>query len=231
MTALIGRTPVNGNVRDPLEFKVLIGRTNLAANGFEVPADVTGMVVSGIAVGDWMLSCIEGHIHSATFVFQDGSIRTVSKRGHGGAATNGQTQRLGFISDERGAGCINGERITNAPAYLTQVVGMKSLEVAALAAAVSQTTTTANGLGSTTAVTGDKGQFVLGQAAAGGVDEVSNWLMKRLNDSFDAVYVKPGAKVAVHVTEALEIDKDPNPRKLDHGTANRAAQANRNGLD
>lgn len=222
MTALIGRTPVGGNVRDPMEFKVLIGRTNLAANGFEVPDDVTGMVMSGIAVGDWMLSCVEGHINSATFVFQDGSIQTVSKRGSGGGTQgSNHTQRLGFISDERGAPCLNGNKITNAPAYLTQVVGIKSLEVAARAAALSQTTTVANGLGSVTAVTGDQGQFVLGQAAAAGVDEVSSWLMRRLNDSFDAVYLSPGARVAVHLTEAIALDKDPNARRLDHGHPNR----------
>ena len=222
MTALIGRTPVGGNVRDPMEFKVLIGRTNLAANGFEVPDDVTGMVMSGIAVGDWMLSCVEGHINSVTFVFQDGSIQTVSKRGSGGDTQgSNHTQRLGFISDERGAPCLNGSKVTNAPAYLSQVVGIKSLEVAARAAALSQTTTVATGLGSTTAVTGNQGQFVLGQAAAAGVDEVSSWLMRRLNDSFDAVYLSPGAKVAVHLTEAIALDKDPNARRLDHGHPNR----------
>lgn len=227
MTALIGRTPVGGNVRDPLEFKVLIGRTNLAANGLEVPDDVTGMVVSGVAVGDWMLSCVEGHINSITFVFQDGSINTVSRRASGGATGNNNAQRLGYVSDERGAPCINGAKITNAPAYLTQVVGIKSLEVAARAAAMSQTTTVANGLGSSTAVTGDQGKFVLGQAAASGVDEVSSWLMRRLNDSFDAVYVKPGARVAVHLTETIAIDKDPNARRLDHGHANRSGAARR----
>jgi integrating conjugative element protein (TIGR03752 family) len=227
MTAMIGRTPVSGNVRDPMEFKVLIGRTNLAANGFEVPDDVTGMVVSGVAVGDWMLSCIEGHINSVTFVFQDGSINTVSKRGSGAATGNNNTQRLGFISDERGAACINGDRLTNAPAYLTQIVGIKSLEVAARAAALSQTTTVTNGFGATTAVTGNQGQFVLGQAAAAGVDEVSTWLMRRLNDSFDAIYVRPGAKVAVHLTEAIALDKDPNSRRLDYGHANRNSTARR----
>lgn len=227
MTAMIGRTPVSGNVRDPMEFKVLIGRTNLAANGFEVPDDVTGMVVSGVAVGDWMLSCIEGHINSVTFVFQDGSINTVSKRGSGAATGNNNTQRLGFISDERGAACINGDRVTNAPAYLTQIVGIKSLEVAARAAALSQTTTVTNGFGATTAVTGNQGQFVLGQAAAAGVDEVSTWLMRRLNDSFDAIYVRPGAKVAVHLTEAIALDKDPNSRRLDYGHANRNSTARR----
>jgi len=220
MTAMIGRTPVGGNVRDPMEFKVLIGRTNLAANGFEVPDDVTGMVVSGVAVGDWMLSCIEGHINSVTFIFQDGSINTKSKRS-GGTTGNNHEQRLGFVSDERGAPCISGDRITNAPAYLTQIVGIKSLEVAARAAALSQTTTVSTGLGSATAVTGNQGQFVLGQAAAEGVDEVSAWLMRRLNDSFDAVYVRPGAKVAVHLTEAIDLDKDPNARRLDYGNANR----------
>ena len=227
MTALIGRTPVSGNVRDPMEFKVLVGRTNLAANGFELPDDVTGMVVSGVAVGDWMLSCVEGHVNSVTFVFQDGSINTVSKRNSGGATGNNNTQRLGFISDERGAGCLNGERVTNAPAYLTQIVGVKSLEVAARAAALSQTTTVTNGFGSTTAVTGNQGQFVLGQAAAAGVDEVSNWLMRRLNDSFDAIYIRPGAKVAVHLTEAIALDKDPNARRLDHGHANRSSAPSR----
>lgn len=227
MTAMIGRTPVGGNVRDPMEFKVLVGRINLAANGFEVPDDVTGMVVSGVAVGDWMLSCVEGHINSMTFVFQDGSISTVSKRGSGAATGNNNTQRLGFISDERGAACINGERVTNAPAYLTQIVGIKSLEVAARAAALSQTTTVTNGLGATTAVTGNQGQFVLGQAAAAGVDEVSTWLMRRLNDSFDAIYIRPGAKVAVHLTEAVALDKDPNSRRLDHGHPNRKNTARR----
>jgi integrating conjugative element protein (TIGR03752 family) len=227
MTALIGRTPVGGNVRDPMEFKVLIGRTNLAANGFEVPDDVTGMVVSGVAVGDWMLSCVEGHINSLTFVFQDGTINTVSKRGSGTATGNNNAQRLGYLSDERGAPCINGDRITNAPAYLSQVVGIKSLEVAARAAALAQTTTVANGLGSTTAVTGNQGRFVLGQAAAAGVDEVSAWLMRRLNDSFDAVYVRPGMRVAVHLTEAIPIDKDSTARRLDHGHANHTSARGR----
>jgi integrating conjugative element protein (TIGR03752 family) len=227
MTALIGRTPVGGNVRDPMEFKVLIGRTNLAANGFEIPDDVAGMVVSGVAVGDWMLACVEGHINSVTFVFQDGSISTVSKRGSGAAAANNNAQRLGFVSDERGAPCISGDKITNAPTYLTQIVGIKGLEVAARAAALSQTTTVTNGLGASTAVTGSQGQFVLGQAAAAGVDEVSAWLMRRLNDSFDAVYVRPGAKVAVHLTEAIALDKDPNARRLDHAHANRNGPARR----
>src|SRR3546814_1863556 len=76
MTALIGRVPVDGTVNDPYPFKVLIGLDNLTANGIDIP-DVAGAVVSGTASGDWTLSCVRGQIRSVTFVFQDGTIRTV----------------------------------------------------------------------------------------------------------------------------------------------------------
>ena len=229
MTPLIGRTPVDGHVRDPFEFKVLVGAKNLAASGFEVPSDVAGMVVAGVAVGDWMLSCVEGHIQSITFIFEDRTIRTISKRGSGGSTTSSSaaSSRLGYIADEHGAPCLNGLKVTNAPAYLSQVVGIKTLETAARAAALAQTSTTNNGLGSTSAVTGSQGSFVLGQAAAGGVGEVSQWLMRRLNDSFDAIYVGPGTPVSIHITEALALDKDPNGRKLDHGRPNLSQSSQR----
>src|SRR3546814_8579399 len=60
----------------PYPFKVLIGLDNLTANGIDIP-DVAGAVASGTASGDWTLSCVRGQIRSVTFVFQDGTIRTV----------------------------------------------------------------------------------------------------------------------------------------------------------
>ena len=51
MTALVGRVPVQGQVRDPMPFKVITGADNLAANGLTVPG-VQGMVWSGTAIGD-----------------------------------------------------------------------------------------------------------------------------------------------------------------------------------
>ena len=54
MTALVGRIPIQGQVRDPMPFKVITGADNLAANGLTVPG-VQGMVWSGTAVGDWTL--------------------------------------------------------------------------------------------------------------------------------------------------------------------------------
>lgn len=235
MTTILGRIPVQGNVRDPMEFKVLIGRPNLAANGLDVPSDVYGMVVTGTAVGDWNLQCVEGHIYSVTFLFADGSIRPISKRRSGGQPTGGtnNSQRIGYISDEFGTPCISGKLVTNAPAYLTQVVGLKFLETAAQAAAAAQTTITNNPItgGSQTNVTGDQAKFILGKAASSGFDEVSTWMFKRLNDSFDAIYVRPGTKLAVHINEELTIDKDPNARRLDYGNANLPSPNRSRGLD
>ncbi|MFF1009353.1 TIGR03752 family integrating conjugative element protein, partial [Proteus mirabilis] len=78
------------------------------------------------ATGDWTLSCVRGNITSITFVFTDGTIRTVPKpadRTDGGSQANsGQKARnnggsRGWISDESGIPCISGERKTNAGTY------------------------------------------------------------------------------------------------------------------
>ena len=66
MTALVGRVPVRGQVRDPMPFKVITGADNLAANGLSVPG-VQGMVWSGTAIGDWTLSCVTGRFGHLRF--------------------------------------------------------------------------------------------------------------------------------------------------------------------
>lgn len=149
MTALVGRIPVKGKVQDPMPFKLLVGADNLAANGITIPG-VEGMVWSGTAVGDWTLSCVTGRLTSVTFAFQDGTIRTLS--------SNDGDEPLGWISDEHGIPCITGERITNAPSFLTQRIGVTALQAGAEAAAQAETTTTASGTG-TTNVTGDMGAY------------------------------------------------------------------------
>ncbi len=243
MTTLVGRVPVDGRVQDPMQFKMVVGPENLAASGQYVPDDITGIIVSGIAVGDMALSCTEGLIQSLTFVFADGTVRTVSMRsrgaslnmsqGGGGSGTSlATTSKLGWISDEYGNPCIPGKFVTNAPAYLTDVVGAKALSVAGAAAAAAETTTVngASALGNTSSstVTGNKGQYILGKTVASGSDELVSWLMRRLNNSFDAVVVKAGTKVAIHIDQSIEIDKEPNGRKLDYGRS-RATFAQRQG--
>lgn len=217
MTALVGRVPVQGQVRDPMPFKVITGADNLAANGLTLPG-VQGMVWSGTAVGDWTLSCVTGRLDSVTFVFEDGTIRTISgdDRGNQGG---GAEKPLGWISDEQGIPCITGERKTNAPAFLSQRIGVMAIQAAAEAAANAETTSVVSNAGSvTSSVSGDTGRFVLGKTISGGSEEVSKWLLERQSQSFDAVFVPAGIRIAIHVDRELPIDFDTTGRKLTHET-------------
>jgi len=215
MTALVGRVPVRGQVRDPMPFKVITGADNLAANGLSVPG-VQGMVWSGTAIGDWTLSCVTGRLDSVTFVFDDGTIRTISSDNQGNQS-GGAAKPLGWISDQQGIPCISGERKTNAPAFLTQRIGVMAVQAAADAAAAAETTSVVSDTGAATNnVTGDTGTYVLGKTIAGGSDEVAKWLLERQSQSFDAVFVPAGTGIAIHVDRELPIDLDLKGRKLNH---------------
>ena len=221
MTALVGRIPIQGQVRDPMPFKVITGSENLAANGLTVPG-VQGMVWSGTAVGDWTLSCVTGRLESVTFVFDDGTIRTISSDDRSAQASGqgGRDEPLGWISDAQGIPCISGDRKTNAASFLTQRIGVQAIQAAADAAAAAETTSVVSNLGSVTdSVTGDIGTYVLGKTVAGGSEEVAKWLLERQSQSFDAVFVPAGTAIAIHVDRELAIDLDPQGRKLNHALA------------
>lgn len=51
-----------------------------------------------------------------------------------------------------------------------------------------------------------------------GSDEVAKWLLERQSQSFDAVFVRAGTRLAIHVDRELPIDLDPSGRKLQHAT-------------
>jgi hypothetical protein len=58
----------------------------------------------------------------------------------------------------------------------------------------------------------------MGRILAGGVQEMSQWVNKLYGQAFAAVYVPPGAKVAVHLEQPLEVDYEPHGRKVNHGS-------------
>jgi cell division protein ZapB len=219
MTALVGRVPIQGQVRDPMPFKVITGKENLAANGLRIPG-IEGMIWSGTAIGDWTLSCVTGQLESVTFVFEDGTIQTLSSDDNQLGGSSGNSNRpLGWISDAQGIPCISGERKTNAPAFLTQRIGVMALEAAGEAAAQAETTTLVNDSGTATSVvSGETGQYILGKTLSGGSDEVAQWLRERQAQSFDAVFVPAGVGLAIHVDHELPIDFHSNGRKLHHET-------------
>ncbi|SFT72291.1 TIGR03752 family integrating conjugative element protein [Paraburkholderia aspalathi] len=226
MTALIGRVPIDGTVNDPYPFKVLVGADNLTANGIDLP-DVAGAVISGTASGDWTLSCVRGQIRSITFVFNDGTIRTLpdgKNQGNSGGSTaqTGNTNAieggLGWISDPYGVPCVSGDRHSNAQQYL----GSQALITAAEAAAASliksndgsaSYITNSNGTLGTVGISGNE---AMGRILAGGVQEMSQWVNKLYGQAFAAIYVPPGAPVAVHIERSLDIDYDPNGRRVNH---------------
>ncbi|MDR0578725.1 MAG: TIGR03752 family integrating conjugative element protein [Candidatus Accumulibacter sp.] len=222
MTALIGRIPIDGTVNDPYPFKVLIGPDNLTANGIDLP-EVAGAVVSGTASGDWTLSCVRGQIRSVTFVFHDGTVRTVPEDGRGqnnsGQGNRSATQGgLGWISDPHGIPCVSGERRSNAQQYL----GSQALITAAGAAAASliesengsvAVVSSSDGSLGTVGISGNE---AMGRILAGGVRDMADWINKLYGQAFAAIYVPPGAKVAVHLEQPLYIDYDDQGRRVNH---------------
>lgn len=237
MTSIIGRVPIDGRVTDPMQFKAVVGRNNLAANGFELPGDIAGIIVTGVAIGDMALSCNEGKVRSLTFVFNDGTIRTVSARAQTSGGFNrgnsGNSGDLGFISDLHGNPCISGKFVTNAPAYLTDIIGLRALGVAGQAYAEAQRTTRTNTDGSISGtVTGSAGSYALGQAVSGSTDEVTKWMLQRLKSSFDAVITPSGQQMVVHLDKEIRLDKVVDGRKLVHRQQTQvSAHGSRYGLE
>jgi integrating conjugative element protein (TIGR03752 family) len=223
MTALIGRIPIDGTVNDPYPFKVLVGQENLTANGIDLP-DVASAVISGTAAGDWTLACVRGQIRSLTFVFNDGTIRTIPPASESRGASNGagnSDQNLGWISDPYGIPCVSGERRSNVEQYL----GSQALITAAGAGTAALIQPTSNGVAFAGAGNGSAGslgtvaltgQDALSQILASGVRDMSQWVNKLYGQAFAAIYVAPGAPVAVHIERALEIDYEPIGRKVNH---------------
>ncbi len=231
MTALLGRVPVDGTVSDPYPFKVMIGKDNLTANGIELP-EVRAAVASGTATGDWTLSCVRGNITSLTFVFEDGTIRTVPSpddvNQNGGDSNGGSNQNqsigggnaIGWISDQAGLPCISGMRRSNAQQYL----GTQGLLTAAGASAATMLSdddsTSITSFGSDGSISqAMSGNQAVGQILSQGVNDMSEWVNKLYGEAFAAVYVPPGQNVAIHINKQLPIDYETEGRKVRYDTS------------
>ena len=218
MTALMGRIPKDGTVEDPFPFKVIVGKENLAANGLQIPG-LDGMIFSGKASGDWTLSCVRGQLHSVTYVFADGTIRTLSSDDQNGLSQQGQSQQqerpLGWISDRRGIPCVTGVRISNSATYLSGRILASATEAAAGAFSQGEVTNSVSALSgvSTSVITGDAAKYAGGQALAGGASEISTYLRERAAQSFDVIYVDTGVELAIHIDIELPIDYQHKGRK------------------
>ena len=220
MTALIGRVPVDGTVNDPYPFKVLLGKDNLAANGIELP-EISGAVMSGTAQGDWTLSCVRGQVETITFIFEDGTIRTVpepekvqrNRSTTGNQNRNSITGGIGYISDPFGIPCIAGDRKSNAKEYITN----NSLITAAGTAIARIFSSDGNNVqvssGGTTITDNDQAFNAILQR---GVGDIQDWVGKMYGQAFAAVYVPPHQEIAVHIDREITLDYENFGRKVKH---------------
>ena len=224
LSGLIGRVPHAESVVDPYPFKLMVGPRNLVANGWEVP-EIAHAVVSGIALGDWTLSCVRGSVTSITFVFADGRVATLPRPGTPDALAD-RGAPWAWLSDEVGHPCVPGERVTNARRYLLQMMGAETVAAVGAAFAEAQTVRhrSVGPQGSATTVEVEDGaaaDYALGRAAGGVMGEFTRYLRARLDREVDVVYVAPGTKVSVHLETELRIDYRYDARKVRYAAADR----------
>ena len=224
LSGLIGRVPNGDAVVDPYPFKLMVGPRNLIANGWEIP-DVRHAVVSGIAMGDWTLSCVRGSVTSVTFVFGDGRIVTLPEPGTPDAVAD-RPAEWAWLSDGVGHPCVPGERVTNARRYLLQMMGAETVAAVGAAFAEAQTVRhrSVGPQGATSAAEvkdGAAADYALGRAATGVMGEFTRSLRARLDREVDVVYVAPGTEVGVHLETELRIDYRYDARRVRYAAADR----------
>ncbi|WP_133139264.1 TIGR03752 family integrating conjugative element protein [Legionella genomosp. 1] len=228
LSALIGEVPVEGKLMQPLfPFSAIINRGDLmAANGIPLPPNISGMKVNGyaIGVGSFLdnISCVRAYVTSALFVFDDGHFVTVGKEQMTGTAEMVNNESLGYLTTAFGNPCIKGQYFTNAPRVLTALVASDGIKGFGNALSQWQMTYTANANGATGTPTGSMGNYALGGALSQGTVKAADWLEKRIQGSFDMVFVPASqgyrpTQLSFHVTQTINIDKETNGRVLDYG--------------
>lgn len=211
LTALLGRIPIAGKTQDPFPAKMIIGRDNLLASGFDLP-EIHAMIVSGEAFGDWNLSCVRVKLTAATFIYQDGSITT--HRAKGGEST------IGYLSDRQGMPCISGQFVSNAAKYIGSSVGLAALGAVGEAYSESAKTKIISPTsGTLTEFTDQIDHLVAGSAVDSAAGEIITWIKDRQQNSFDAVVVPPGAAVSIHIQEEIAINTSPQQRRVRYASS------------
>ncbi len=207
LSALVGRIPINGAVREPYRATYVINKENLAANGFDIP-ELHGMMVSGNVVGDWNLKCNKVELDSATFIFEDGTVWE-----EGGDPDDRRV--FGDVVDEIGFPCVSGKWVSNAPAYLSQQVGLTALQAGADAYANAEIQQLATDQGIVSSID-NAGAYALGSITTNSVAEIKKWLTERQQNSFDAIVTGAGQKGIIRLNRQLLIFYSEDGNRIRH---------------
>ena len=223
ITSLVGRIYPDGNVVEPRLFKLIVGRDNFTANFIELPLEIEGMIFEGYAVGDFTSRCVSGNLIAATFVFEDGTTRSMypgdpgSRPGH----LTQSARRIGYITDRFGNPCVSGRLITDAKTYLGTAAALAAAGATASGIREAQQNVTeridpATGEVSNrrTDVQGSLSRYALSSGINAGLDKSIEWLDEMYRASQSVIYAPAGAQVDVHIQQELRIDITPQQRQL-----------------
>ncbi|MBL4262820.1 hypothetical protein [Vibrio fluvialis] len=211
LNSLFGRFERKSKVTDAYEFTVMLSADTLMANGFSFP-NIENAMASGVAVGDRALSCVRGDITSFTFVFSDG--RIFQQR------SKDAKNPLAKIGDEWGNLCVRGMVVDDVESYVTMQAAIAGLSKYSEAIEQQQSTITATNTSMVSTLTGSAGKQAAGSMASGALDSVAAVLAERYDSYYDGVYVMPGAKLSLRLSENINIDYDPNGRFVSYDQVN-----------
>ena len=217
LTGLIGRIPVNGQVSDPWPFKLVATGDAHAAD--HKSFDVSGMILEGIAQGDFNFRCVRGRVNKVTTVLPDHSVITVEAEGNG--------EGFGWISDAGSNPCLPGTLISNVAGGVTRQAVYSAIAGAANAVARGEETRTVSSDGTEiSSITGDAFRVAGAEAVAGAADSLKEHYQNR-SDVWDAVHVPAGQPVVVHINAELQFGHDPRRKIYDKARiiADRAADS------
>ncbi|HAT9314925.1 TPA: TIGR03752 family integrating conjugative element protein [Legionella pneumophila subsp. pneumophila] len=232
LSALIGEVPVEGKLMQPLfPFTAIVSRGDLmTANGMQLPEEITGMKISGysIGVGSFLdnISCVRAYVTSALFVFEDGHFVTVGQEQMKSSAELVNNDSIGYLTNQFGNPCIKGQYITNAPRVLSAFMAAGGIQGAGNALSKWQMSYQAEGGSAIATPTGDLAHFAAGGAINEGSQKITDWLEKRIQGSFDMVFVPASIRshlgfapnqLSLHFSQTIAIDKEHQGRVLDYG--------------
>lgn len=232
LSALIGEVPVEDKLMQPLfPFTAMVSRGDLmTANGMQLPDDITGMKVNGyaIGVGSFLdnISCVRAYVTSALFVFDDGHFVTIGQEQMKGTAELVNNDSIGYLTTQYGNPCIKGQYITNAPRVLGSLMLAGGIQGVGNALSKWQMSYESEGGTSIATPTGNLSHFAAGGAITEGSEKITDWLQKRIQGSFDMVFVPASVKTPsefipnqlnLHFSQTIAIDKEHNGRLLDYG--------------
>jgi integrating conjugative element protein (TIGR03752 family) len=215
LTELVGVVASSSTVKSPFNFKLELGQDNLATSGIYMP-HLAEIRMSGYGVGEWVTSCVQGIITSATFVFSDGTISNavVGKDASDQGSGSGNQGQIGYITDEYGSPCIKGDKYSDLAEYASVTGGLSVLSGIGSAVSNAQYDTQSSATQVNKVFTGDIAKSIGGEGLEVGANAFNQVMASRYKNIRDLIVADAGQYVTVHLSKQLDIDYNPIGRKV-----------------